>query len=182
VLERSVLRLFPRLVQPNHLTMFRLLMTPVVVWLIYIGNYAWGVPVFLAVAFTDAMDGSMARTRDQITKWGIVFDPIADKLLVGAVLVVLVLQKLSFYLGITIIGVELVVALAGLYSHRKGEVYMANYLGKMKMCLQVFGLLFVLLSAWTGNTVLHSLATITLALSLAFAVANVVAFGLRKAI
>jgi phosphatidylglycerophosphate synthase len=162
--------------------MFRLLATPLVVWLIYIGNYAWGLPIFLAVALTDAMDGSMARTRDQITKWGIVFDPIADKLLVGSVLIVLVLQNLSHLLGIAIITIEAIVALGGLYSHRTGDVHMANYLGKMKMLLQVFGLAFLIIAAYTGSTIMHSLATITLATSIAFAVSNVVAFGLRKAI
>ena len=155
---------------------------PVVVWLIYIGNYTWGVPVFIISAFTDAIDGSLARTRNQITKWGIVFDPIADKLLVGSVLVVLIMKSLSLYLGITIIAIETVVALAGLYSHRSGEVHMANYLGKMKMVLQVFGLLFLLIAAWWQNDSLRILATITLSFSVVFSLANMVAFGLRKAI
>src|SRR5512141_1406324 len=67
LLARTVLRLFPQRVLPNHITMARLVLTPLVVWLIWIGNYAWGVPVFLLTAFTDTIDGSMARTRDQIT-------------------------------------------------------------------------------------------------------------------
>ncbi len=162
--------------------MVRLFLTPIVVWLVWIGNFAWGVPVFILTAFTDTIDGSMARTRDQITKWGIVFDPIADKLLVGSVLVVLVVQKISFYLGITIIVMESVVALAGLYSHRKDKVFMANNLGKAKMCLQVAGLVILLVAVWVNNGILHSLATIILATSVVFAAANIVAFGVRRAI
>jgi CDP-diacylglycerol--glycerol-3-phosphate 3-phosphatidyltransferase len=178
----TVLRLFPRSVVPNEVTMARFILTPLVVWLIWIGNYAWGVPLFILTAFTDTIDGSMARTRDQITKWGIVFDPIADKFLVGSVLVVLIIQKLSLYLGIVIIGMELVVALAGLYSNRQNRVFMANNLGKAKMCLQVAGLTVLLIGVWTGIPVLHSLATIILATSVVFALANIVAFGLRRAI
>jgi cardiolipin synthase (CMP-forming) len=182
LLARTILRLFPQRVLPNHITMARLVLTPLVVWLIWIGNYAWGVPVFLLTAFTDTIDGSMARTRNKITKWGIVFDPIADKFLIGSVLVVLIMQNLSFYLGIIIIIVESIVGLAGLYSNRKDRVYMANNLGKAKMCLQVAGLFVLLIGAWTGLGILHSFATIILATSVVFALANIIAFGLRRAI
>jgi len=182
LLAKTVLRLFPRWVVPNEVTMARFILTPLVVWLIWIGEYSWGVPLFVLVAFTDTIDGSMARTRNQITKWGIVFDPIADKFLVGSILVVLVIRKLSLYLGLTIIALELIVALAGLYSHRQNHVFMANNLGKAKMCLQVAGLTILLIGAWTGIPVLHSLATIVLATSVVFALANIVAFGVRRAI
>jgi Phosphatidylglycerophosphate synthase len=182
LLAKTVLRLLPPMILPNHITMVRFILTPLAVWLIWIGNYTWGVPVFVLTAFTDTIDGSMARTRNQITKWGIVFDPIADKFLVGSVLVVLIIQNLSFYLGIIIIFMESIVALAGLYSHRKDRVFMANNLGKAKMCLQIVGLLVLLIGVWTGLVLLHSLATIILATSVVFAVANIIAFGFRRAI
>jgi CDP-diacylglycerol--glycerol-3-phosphate 3-phosphatidyltransferase len=182
LLARTVLRLFPRRIAPNHLTMARFILTPLVIWLIWIGAYAWGVPVFLLTAFTDTLDGSMARTRNEITKWGIVFDPIADKFLVGSVLVVLIIQHLSFYLGIVIVAMESIAALIGLYSHRHEHVFMANNFGKAKMCLQVAGLFVLLVSAWTGLSVLHSLATAILITSIVFAVANIIAFGFRRAV
>jgi CDP-diacylglycerol--glycerol-3-phosphate 3-phosphatidyltransferase len=181
-MAKTILRIFPVWALPNHVTMARFIMTPLVVWLIWIGNYSWAVPAFLITAFTDTIDGSLARTRNQITKWGIVFDPIADKLLVGSVLVVLIMQNLSLYLGIIIILIEGMVAVAGLYSHRGDVVYMANNLGKAKMCLQIAGLFLVLIGMWTGITVLHSLATIVLVTSVVFALANIVAFGFKKAI
>ena len=162
--------------------MARFVLTPLVVWLVWIGNYEWGVPIFLLTAFTDTIDGSMARTRNQITKWGIVFDPIADKLLIGSVLIVLILQNLSLYLGIIIIFMESIAALAGLYSNRRDRVYMANNLGKAKMCLQVAGILVMLVGAWTGMVLLHSFATIILATSVVFALANIIAFGFRHAV
>jgi len=182
LLARTVLRLFPHAVAPNQITMARFVLTPLVVWLVWIGNYEWGVPIFLLTAFTDTIDGSMARTRNQITKWGIVFDPIADKLLIGSVLIVLILQNLSLYLGIIIIFMESIAALAGLYSNRRDRVYMANNLGKAKMCLQVAGILVMLVGAWTGMVLLHSFATIILATSVVFALANIIAFGFRHAV
>jgi Phosphatidylglycerophosphate synthase len=182
LLSRTVLRLFPQTVSPNQITMARFVLTPLVVWLIWIGNYAWGVPVFVLTAFTDTIDGSMARTRNQITKWGIVFDPIADKLLIGSVLIVLILQNLSLYLGIIIIFMESIAAFAGLYSNRRDRVYMANNMGKAKMCLQFTGILVMLVGVWTGVILLHSLATIILAISVVFALANIIAFGFRHAV
>lgn len=162
--------------------MARLILTPLVVWLIYIGNYSWGVPAFVLTAFTDTIDGSMARTRNQISKWGIVFDPIADKLLIGSVLIVLIIQKSSYYLGIAIIIIEGLMALAGLLSHRRDTVYMANNLGKAKMCLQVAGVTILVVGSWLGIPILHSLATITLAGALVFSIINIIAFGVRRAI
>lgn len=181
-MAETVLRLFPSWVMPNQVTMARFILTPLVVWLLWIGDYAFGIPLFLITAFTDTIDGSLARTRNQITTWGIVFDPIADKLLVGSVMVVLIMQRVSFYLALTIIVIEAIVAIAGLYSHRKNKVYMANNLGKAKMFLQIIGILILLIASWTSNDLLHSLATSILITSIVFAAANIVAFGLRKAI
>ena len=162
--------------------MARFILTPLVLWLIWIGSYAWAVPIFLLTALTDTLDGSMARTRNEITKWGIVFDPIADKFLIGSVLIVLIIQHLSFYLGIVIVAMESIAALVGLYSNRHDHVFMANNFGKAKMCLQVAGLFVLLIGVWTNLPVLHSLATTILITSIVFAVANVIAFGFRRAI
>jgi CDP-diacylglycerol---glycerol-3-phosphate 3-phosphatidyltransferase len=182
LMAETILRLFPSWVMPNQVTMARLILTPLVVWLLWIGDYMLGIPLFLITAFTDTIDGSLARTRNQITTWGIVFDPIADKLLVGSVMVVLIMQQVSFYLALTIIVLEAIVGIAGLYSHRKNKVYMANNLGKAKMFLQIVGIFILLISTWTMNDMLHSLATSVLITSVVFAGANIVAFGLRKAI
>ncbi|MDO8435700.1 MAG: CDP-alcohol phosphatidyltransferase family protein, partial [bacterium] len=78
LLARTILHLFPYSVRPNHVTAFRLIATPFVVWVLASENYVWGIPFFLLVAFTDAIDGAMARTRDQITDVGKLFDPLAD--------------------------------------------------------------------------------------------------------
>jgi hypothetical protein len=59
---------------------------------------------------------------------------------------------------------------------------MANNLGKAKMCLQVAGILVMLVGAWTGMVLLHSFATIILATSVVFALANIIAFGFRHAV
>lgn len=172
----------PKYIRPNHITAARFVLTPVVVWLIWRGNYTIGVPLFVITSATDAIDGTMARMRGEITKWGIVFDPIADKTLVSSVLLVLIIRHLSFYLGISIISIEVIVALAGIYSYRRETVFMANYIGKTKMFLQVVGIGLLLLSVWTNYDPLRWLAIVVLFVSLVFAVINIMALGVRKAI
>ena len=65
-MERAILRLFPPTVTPNQVTMFRFLATPVVFFITVFEWYVPGTILFLLVAFTDAIDGSLARTRHQI--------------------------------------------------------------------------------------------------------------------
>src|SRR5690242_2692989 len=83
-------RLTPRWVRPNHLTLLRLLLVPFVLYFLAHERYAIGVPLFLFAALTDWFDGALARTRKQITEWGITHDPFVDKLLIGSVLFVIV--------------------------------------------------------------------------------------------
>lgn len=79
----TILRFFPRFVTPNIVTTVRFIGTPFVFLLIQYNYFKAGIIAFLALAFTDALDGSLARTRNQITRFGMMFDPLADKLLVG---------------------------------------------------------------------------------------------------
>jgi phosphatidylglycerophosphate synthase len=181
-LWKYFVRFIPKFIRPNDITAARFVLTPVVVWLIWRGNYAVGVPLFALTSFTDTIDGTMARMRNQITRWGIVFDPIADKVLISSILLVLIIRHLSFYLGIAIICIEVIVALAGIYSYRLNTVFMANYIGKSKMCLQVVGLGFLLLGVWFNYDPLHWLAVAILFASLIFAIINIMALGVRKAI
>ncbi len=111
ILAKTVLRLFPRSITPNHITMFRFLASPLVAILMLYENYSWGLLVFLLVSFTDALDGSMARARDQITKWGKVYDPLADKVLVSTVLFTIVLRYIDFWTSIIIAFLEITIVL-----------------------------------------------------------------------
>src|SRR3990167_513261 len=87
-----VLPLIPRWVTPNHVTVSRFLMTPFAVWGLAIGAWAWAIPFFIFVAFTDVIDGSLARVRKQVTEWGSFYDPLADKLLISLAAVVVITQ------------------------------------------------------------------------------------------
>ncbi len=164
--------LFPRFVKPNHITVFRLLATPFVFWLLAVENWKIGLPVFILVAFTDALDGTMARMRKQITPWGTLVDPLADKLLIGGAMFIFILKYINIYIGGAIIALEFILIVGGALRKKGGIVVAASQWGKIKMMLQVLGVSLVILSLLTGSHNLMLLAEWTLILSIGFAVWN----------
>jgi CDP-diacylglycerol--glycerol-3-phosphate 3-phosphatidyltransferase len=146
LLVRTVMPWVPHWLMPNHLTIFRMVMTPAAVWLIASGRFGLGIPFFLFLAFTDALDGALARTRKCVTEWGMIFDPVADKLLIGSMMIALLFQHFPAELTAVIVGLEAVFLAGGYFRRRQGVVSAANVWGKYKMLLQVAGLALFLCS------------------------------------
>ncbi|MFH2063377.1 MAG: CDP-alcohol phosphatidyltransferase family protein [bacterium] len=165
-------RFLPSGLVPNHLTLLRFLLTPIVVYLLYVENYDWGVPLFLFAAWTDTLDGSMARVRRKITEWGIVYDPLADKLLIGSVLFLIVLRHINLYLGFGLLAVESLMIVGGWFMRRRGTVQPANFLGKIKMVAEVFGITLLLMALWLDVSLLVDLSNGTLGVALVVAIAS----------
>lgn len=165
--------LIPRSVRPNHLTVFRLLLVPLVLYFLYIEQYEVGVPLFLIASLTDWFDGSLARVRKQVTEWGIIYDPVVDKVLIGSVLFVIVLKHINFTLGIALLGVEAFMIIAGWYRNVHGTIEPANVWGKIKMVAEVCGITLLLLALWFHMNLLVDLSTGTLALALTFAIVSI---------
>lgn len=178
-LSRTVLRLLPQVIVPNYITALRFLLVPVVFFFFIYDHYRLGGVLFIFTAFTDALDGALARTSNQITDWGKVFDPLADKLLVGSTAAILVTRFLSFYLAMTIVGIELFLILLGYWKkyYRKVQIQ-ANYLGKTKMISQSVGLTFLCLGVVIHSPGFISFATVILYVSVAFAILSF--FGYRS--
>ncbi len=126
---------------PNALTMLRILAVPVVVVALLAevpNGDTWAGIVFAIAAFTDGLDGYIARRRDQVTTFGKLMDPIADKLLVIAALVSLVsLDRLQAWIAMVIIARELAVTGLRAVAVEQGVVISASWLGKLKTGLQV---------------------------------------------
>ncbi|MBU6370872.1 MAG: CDP-alcohol phosphatidyltransferase family protein [Patescibacteria group bacterium] len=128
----------PRYVRPNFVTVFRFVTIPFIIALLFIGDYRSAAILFILSAFSDAVDGALARTRNEITDWGIVFDPVADKLLIGSVGGMLIWKFLSPALALAVIGAEIVLV-ASAYVRFKGTVVPAKTVGKIKMILESLG-------------------------------------------
>jgi len=126
---------------PNTLTLLRILLVPVVVVALLDetpNGDAIAAGVFALAAFTDGLDGYIARSRGDITTFGKLMDPLADKLLVTAALVALVsLGRLEAWIAMVIIAREFfVTGLRGVAAER-GVVIHASWLGKVKTAVQI---------------------------------------------
>lgn len=164
---------FPRWILPNHVTVLRFLLTPLVVLMLHAGEYHVGVPLFALVALTDAVDGSLARVRKQITEWGIIYDPFADKLLIGSVLAVIVLEHINRYLGLALLGVEAAMVILGWHGMQQGRIEPANVWGKVKMVAEVVGIGLLLLALWLKVNLLVDASAGTLAIALVVAIVSI---------
>ena len=132
----------------NQLTVLRLLLVPVLAWLLFqVGSASDEVPwrvaaflVFIAASATDSVDGEIARRRGLITDFGIVADPIADKALTGTALIGLsLLGDLPWWVTIAILVREFGVTLLRFWVIRHG-VIPASRGGKLKTVLQVIAI------------------------------------------
>jgi len=138
---------FPTWIRPNHLTVARFILTPVVLVLLYLDLDWWALGTFVVALSTDFIDGAMARTRDQITILGTYADPVADKLLVAAVLAWIGYDYLVVQIILAFIVLELVLSAVGAsILLRERSARSSNAFGKTKMIVQSIALLMFLIS------------------------------------
>jgi CDP-diacylglycerol---glycerol-3-phosphate 3-phosphatidyltransferase len=135
---------------PNVLTGFRLLLVPVFVYYLTIFNDStfnqWIAGIFYFVAaMTDVLDGYLARKNNQITNWGKIADPIADKALTGAAFIGLsLLGIIPWWITVVILVREIAVTILRFYVIRRG-VIPASRGGKAKTLTQNIAIVAFLL-------------------------------------
>ena len=169
---------------PNLLTMLRVVMIPVVLWLVYDGrpvmNY-WAAWVYAAAAVTDALDGWLARKRGLVSVLGKFLDPLADKLLIMALLVVMTdMGRVPAWATIIIVARELSITSLRTIAVTEGVVIAASQGGKEKAALQMVAVLFLVLHhtydldylVFTAHANLHVVGLALLYLSVFFAITS----------
>ena len=128
---------------PNSLTALRLLAVPILIWLLALDTSdarAWATVVFLLAAFTDLLDGAIARKRGEITSFGKLADPIADKALIGTALIGLsIMNDLAWWITIVILVRELGVTFLRMWVLKFG-VIPASRGGKAKTMAQIIAI------------------------------------------
>lgn len=177
---KLILPIIPKQLKPNHVTFIRLVGTPFLILFLLDKQYLYSLVFFIFLALTDMFDGSMARLRNQITDWGKIWDPIADKLLIGSVIVILLFQ-LNFSLAIMMLSFEVAFILGGaIYKMTATEHahIQANVWGKIKMNLQCFGVILLIFGYALNFQPLADIAEILFYLSLFFAAASLVTRGI----
>jgi len=140
---------------PNSLTMLRILLIPVFIGVFYLPESIlpqhWinltATLVFALAAITDWLDGYLARVLNQASAFGAFLDPVADKLMVAAALILLVeFERVGAVIALIIIGREIAISalrewMAGI--GERGSVAVA-YIGKVKTAVQMAAILFLL--------------------------------------
>lgn len=135
---------------PNKLTLFRIILVPFFVAFLLIPgiphHYLWAGILFGIAAYTDHLDGKIARKYNQITDFGKFLDPIADKILVVSALVCFVQLGLApTWCVLLIIAREFMVTSLRLVAVDNGKVLAANNWGKTKTVSQVIASVCILL-------------------------------------
>ena len=135
---------------PNALTILRILLAPVLFWLILRAD-SYGDDVLLYYLFviagmTDVYDGQLARSHSTITTFGKFVDPVADKLILAATLIpfymlsatVPMFRMVTIEVVVILLGRELLITLLRYYSMWSGKVFSASRLAKFKTVFQMF--------------------------------------------
>jgi CDP-diacylglycerol--glycerol-3-phosphate 3-phosphatidyltransferase len=146
---------------PNYLTFARIVIVPLLVVVLLtpvaedwvgVSGYALAIVIFLAAALTDIFDGYLARRRNQVSTLGKFLDPIADKLLVSAALIVLVEKQLApSWAVVIILGREFIVTGLRSVAASEGIVIQARNIGKIKMWAQCVAIVALLVAAANGK-------------------------------
>jgi CDP-diacylglycerol--glycerol-3-phosphate 3-phosphatidyltransferase len=134
---------------PNTLTVSRLLAIPVLMALLVVHfprHDQLAAALFVVASLTDLLDGNLARRRGQVTELGKFLDPLADKLFILSVLIVLVQEgELAAWVVVVIFGRELLITVLRSLSASQGRVIAATPFGKTKTVLQVAAVLLLIL-------------------------------------
>ena len=141
---------------PNALTVLRILGVPVFLWLLLqeggedAGWRWWAFGVFALLMTTDKIDGDLARSRNLVTDFGKIADPIADKaLMIGALVGLNIIELLPWWITAIIVVRELGITLWRVVQLRRGHVVPASKGGKLKTVAQSLAVaLFLMPLAW----------------------------------
>ena len=134
---------------PNSITLSRILMIPLLLWMLsphFPWHAGWGLQeiaaslLFVLASVTDGVDGYLARRRGQITTMGILLDPLADKILVTSAFVALVAFNpavVKVWIAVLIIGREFLISGLRSIAASEGFAIQASDLGKLKTVIQI---------------------------------------------
>ncbi len=131
-LKEKIRKLFSNVwTVPNVLTILRIILIPVFVVLFFNDLRKVSLAVFVAASLTDMLDGYLARKLNQITDFGKLFDPLADKLMVITAMVCQAVAQVFPWAAVIIVACkELYMVLGGVYMLKRGVVVYSNIVGK----------------------------------------------------
>jgi CDP-diacylglycerol--glycerol-3-phosphate 3-phosphatidyltransferase len=180
--NKTLFRIIPHSITPNFFTFLRFLMIPAVLYFLAINEFGLSLLSFSIAALADSIDGSLARVRNQISSYGIMLDPMADKFLI----VLLSLFLLYFYpypiLILIVIALDILIGLESfvfMVITKTEKVPPSNWTGKSKMVFQVFGLLLIIIYLMNNSYYLLGVSVVLLELAILMGTISLVSYSLR---
>jgi CDP-diacylglycerol--glycerol-3-phosphate 3-phosphatidyltransferase len=143
---------------PNSITLSRIVMIPLLLWILsphFLWRGASGAQeliasiLFILASITDGVDGYLARRRGQITTMGILLDPLADKIMVTAAFIALVAYNpgvVKVWIAVVIIGREFLISGLRSIAASEGFTIQASDLGKLKTVIQIVAVVSAILA------------------------------------
>lgn len=160
----------------NKITLFRVLMVPVFVLVFYLespGPTYFSAVIFIVASLTDTLDGYIARSRNLVTNFGKFVDPLADKVLTSAALILLVGSgKIPSWIVILIITREFAISGFRIIAASEGVTIAASPWGKMKTITQLIAIILLLLDNYPFNMTGIAVDHIMLYLALVFTIVS----------
>jgi len=133
---------------PNLLTLSRLILLPFVAITVLKGHYGWALAIFVIAGISDGLDGLLARLMKQQTTLGQYLDPIADKLLLSTMFLVLfAAHKIPLTVTVLVFSRDIIIVIICtlLYVTGAMKTFRPTWLGKANTVAQILTVLFVLL-------------------------------------
>ena len=139
---------------PNLLTLLRLIFVPFAVIAVLQGHFGWALAIFVVAEISDGLDGLLARLLEQQTTLGQYLDPIADKLLLSTMFLVLfATHKIPLTVTVLVFSrdIMIVIICSLLYASGAMKIFKPSWLGKANTVAQILTVLLVLLHEINGN-------------------------------
>jgi cardiolipin synthase len=145
---------------PNLLTVFRMVLIPIFVSLVFYQRFLWALAVFVIAGLTDGLDGLLARRFDQQSQLGTILDPIADKLMLVTAFIVLSMRSvfhtplpkhlpIPFWVTVAVISrdVFIIVGAAAINIMTGFRGFRPSWLGKFNTTVQIFAIALIMFAA-----------------------------------
>ena len=135
---------------PNILSLSRIVLIPLVVYLLAVKSWIWALIFFAAASLTDILDGWSARRLNQVSEFGKFIDPLADKFLVISVLTALIvldpyLEKFDLWMIAVIVARDVMITSMRYLAIRRGQPIRTSRFGKIKTAFQMVSIVIIIM-------------------------------------
>jgi cardiolipin synthase len=135
---------------PNVLSLSRIVLVPLLIYLLYAKMWVPALILFAVASLTDLLDGWSARRLNQVSEFGIFIDPLADKCLVISVFAALMvldpyLEIFDFWMIAVIVGRDVLITFMRYLAMHRGEVLVTSRFGKIKTAFQMVSIVIIIM-------------------------------------